>query len=107
MKGSGVTESEQAANARKVDVDWSFQQVGAMAVVVPQEIDDEHGGHVQARECSGPPGADGAHGGRAPFAVDEHPVADGVDDVGGDEREGHDADHVHGLQATAHREVEQ
>ncbi len=46
-------------------------------------------------------------GGRSPVAVDENPVAEGVDDVGGDERESDDAHHVHGLQAAAHGEIEQ
>src|SRR5207245_2236817 len=47
------------------------------------------------------------HGRRAPFAVDENPVEEGVDDVGAYQREGDGLCHVHGLQATAHSEVQE
>ena len=107
LNGGRIAEGDEAANAREINVDGSFEQIGAMAAVVPQEIDDQDGGHVQARDGGGPAGADGAHGGRSPVSVNKNPVADGVDDVGGDEREGHDADHVHGLEAAADGEIEE
>ena len=46
---------------------------------------------------------DGAPG----VAKDEEPVADGVDDVGADERDGDGTDVVEGLQVAAEGEVEE
>lgn len=103
----GNAERDEAANAREVHIDRSFEKFRAVLVVVPEKIADEDRSHVDAGDGGGPAGADGAHGGKAEFAVDEKPVEDGVDDVGGDERERDGADHVHGLQAAAHGEVEE
>ena len=43
----------------------------------------------------------------AEFAVDQNPIENSVDDVGRDQCERHRANHVHGLQAPANREVQQ
>src|SRR5262249_44796736 len=78
----GNTERDEAADARQVHINGSFEQLGAVFVVVPEKIADQDSSHVHARDGGGPAGANGAHGGEAELAVDEQPVEDGVDDVG-------------------------
>ena len=92
-----------------------------MAAVGLQDGDEQHGHEVEAGEAGGPGGADDSVGGdvegvvrvrasadlEVPLvAVDEDPVADEVDEVGGDEREGDGLGEVRGLQVAAEGEVE-
>ena len=107
LAGGGNAESEKMADAAEVDVDWSVAKFGVMAVVVPEEIADEKDGEVGARDGGGDAGASDAESGSAEFAVDEDPVADEVDDVGGDESEGNGAHHVHALECAANGEVQE
>ena len=76
-----------------------------MLAVVPEQIGDQHARHIDASNCGGPAGADRAHRGRAPFAVDQNPIEDSVDDVCGDQSKGHRSNHVHCLKAAANGEV--
>src|SRR5579885_2445530 len=78
-----------------------------MAAVVPEQIADENNREVYAGKRRGPAGTDDAHGGSAPFAVNENPVKERVDDVCGDQREGDRQDQVHGLDAAADSEIEE
>ncbi len=78
-----------------------------MFSVVPQQVADKHGGHVEPRDRRGPAGTNGTHRGRTPFAVDQNPVAERIDNVGANEREGYGFHHVHRLQAATHGEIEQ
>src|SRR5579885_3356860 len=78
-----------------------------MAAVVPEQIADENNREVYAGKRRGPAGTDDAHGGSAPFAVNENPVKERVDDVCGDQREGDRPDQVHGLDAAADSEIEE
>ena len=47
LHGGGKAESDETADARKIDVDGRLEQFGAMAAVVPEQIADEDGGHVE------------------------------------------------------------
>src|SRR5207249_5517658 len=58
-----------------------------MPPVVPKKIADEHSRQIHARNRGGPAGAHDTHRGGTPFAVDENPVEEGVDDIGADESE--------------------
>src|SRR5260370_1262042 len=78
-----------------------------MLLVVPEQVANEDGRKIDAGEGSGPAGTDGAHRGRTKPSVDEKPVAKGVDDVRGYQREGDGANHVHALHATPYCEIEQ
>ncbi len=97
----GKAKNEQSLDARKVEIDGRLQKFGAVLAVVPEQIDDKHERHVGAGERRGPAGADDAHVRQAPLTVDQRVIADGIDDVRGDQREGDRPDHVHGLDAAA------
>ena len=111
LAAGGGAEEGEAAEAGGFEV----AQHAAEAVVVPAldapEGDDEEEGEVAARDGGGQAGAgdaergdvDGAPG----VAEDEEPVADDVDEVRGDEREGDGADVVEGLEVAAEGEVEE
>src|SRR5579883_1326759 len=107
LNGRGQAEEDEAPNADEINVHGSFEQLGAVAAVVPKQIADKDERQIHAGKRGGPPGTDDAHGRSAPFAVDENPVEEGVDDVGGDQREGHGPDQIHGLNAAADSEIEE
>src|SRR5260221_4110137 len=77
-----------------------------MTAVIPKEVPDENESHVEASERGGPSGTDQTHGWGSPLAVDEHPIEEKIDEIGGDQREGYGPDHVHRLDAAAHGEIE-
>src|SRR5436309_16049477 len=78
-----------------------------MPPVVPKKIADEHSREIPARNRGGPAGAHDTHRGGTPFAVEENPVEEGVDDIGADESESDGLGNVHGLQATANGEIQE
>src|SRR5277367_1899354 len=92
LNGGGKAQGEQTTETREIRLRGSFQKFGAMAVVVPEKVDDEKSGDVGSRDAGSDAGAGNAHCWRAKFAVDEDVVADQVDDVGGDQGEGNGAD---------------
>jgi len=106
LQGSGQAEGNEPADALDIDFDRSFQEVGAMAMVVPEQVADENKGEVGARDSGGPTGAGDTKGRHAEFAEDEDVVAEEVDEIGGDEGEGNGANHVHALEGAANGEVE-
>jgi len=79
--------------------------VSVVARVVPEEEDDNNSSEIGARDGGGDAGADHAEHGETPVAEDEKIVAEEVDQIGGDEREGDGADQVHALQRAAEGEV--
>ena len=106
LDGSGKAESKEMANAFEIDLDRSFEEIGVVATIVPEEIDDQNQNHVETRDGSGPAGAFHSHLGEAELAVDECVVEEEIDEIGGDEGECDGADHVHGLEGAANGEVE-
>jgi hypothetical protein len=94
------------APKRQINIHGSSQKFGAMFAVVPQQVTDQHAGHVRPGNCRGPAGADCAHRVHTQLSIDQDPVAEGVDDVCADQCERHGLHHVHGLQAAAHGEIE-
>ena len=107
LQGGWQAEGNEAADALDIDFDGSLKEVGAMAMVVPEQVADENEGQVGARDCSGPAGAGYAEGGHTEFAEDENVVAAEIDEIGGDQGEGDGADHVHPLEGAAYREIEE
>ena len=47
LHGGGKAQRDEAANAWQVEVYRSLQKLRAMAMVVPEKIADQHGGHVE------------------------------------------------------------
>ena len=80
--------------------------MGLVSRVVPEKKNDEDRGEVSAGDGGGNAGAYDTERGKAPMAEDEEIVADGIDEIGGDEREGDGADKIHALQSAAEGEVE-
>ena len=80
--------------------------VGVVASVIAEKKNDEDRGQVGAGDGGGDAGADYAEHREARMAEHEKVVADGIDEVGGDECEGYGANEVHTLERTAKREVE-
>src|SRR4029077_13477313 len=76
LNGSRESQSNEAADARQVDVDGSAQQFGSVLPVVPEQVTDEHRGHVKPGDGRRPAGTNRTHSGRSPFAVNENPIAD-------------------------------
>ena len=105
LRCGGQAENDEAADPSEIDVDGSLEQFGAMAAVVPKQVTNKNQSHVEASEGGGPSGADHAHCRGSPFAVDEHPIKKKIDEIRGDEGEGHWPDHVHGLDAAADGEI--
>ena len=114
LRAGGGAEAEELAKMLELDAAGGLEQAVAVAAVGLQDGDEQHGHEVEAGEAGGPGGADDSVGGdvqrvgaEAPVvAVDEDPVADEVDEVGGDEREGDGFGEVRGLQVAAEGEVE-
>ncbi len=96
----------RALDAGKINVYRRLQEYGAVLAVVPKQINDEHERHVAAGDSGRPAGADRTHIREAPFAVNQNIVAEGIDNVRGNEGEHDGANHVHRLQAAAQREIE-
>ena len=97
----------EATDALDIDFDGSFQQVGAVAMVVPEKIADENEGEVGAGDGRGPAGAGNAKGGEAELAKDEDVIAEEVDEVGGDQCERDGPNHVHPLHGSPNSKIEQ
>ena len=57
LKGGGKTESDEATDALEIGIGGSFEEIGAMAVVVPEKIGDEEKAEIGSRECGGQAGA--------------------------------------------------
>ncbi len=57
LQGGGKTKSEETADALEIGISRSFEEIGAMAVVVPEKIGDEEKAEVRARECGSQAGA--------------------------------------------------
>jgi len=106
LQSGGKTEGDKAADTLEVGLCRSFQEIGAMAVVVPEKIADENEREIAAGKGGGPAGAGDAEGGEAELAKDKNVVAEKVDEIGGDERESDGAHHVHALKGTAHGKIE-
>ena len=100
------TESDELADTVEVRVNGSFEELGFVAGVVPEEIDNEDEREIGARDAGGDAGTGDAEGRAAELAVDEDIVADEVDEIGGDESEGDGANHVHTLECATDSEVE-
>src|SRR5262249_46873314 len=79
LKRGGNAERDQLPDAAQIQIHRSLQQFGAMFSVVPEKITDQDSSHVDAGDGGGPAGANRAHGGESPFAVNEQPVEHGVD----------------------------
>ncbi len=75
--------------------------------VVPDDRGQRHERHRDPRHERGPGGAVGAERGQAEVPVDQRPVADRVDDVGGDEREHHRPHQADRLQIAPRRGVDE
>jgi len=82
-----------------------------MAAFDPPKGDDHEEREIAAGEGGGKAGSGDSEGwdmdGTPGVAEDEEPVADDVDQVGGDERPGDGADVVEGLEVAAEGEVEE
>ncbi len=80
---------------------------GPLAIDPPHR-EQQRRQHVGARDHRGPRRSRHAERRKAVVSVDQHPIAGGVDQVCGDEREHHRHGRVHALQvAAAHRVAEQ
>jgi len=86
-----------------------------VAAVGEEDSDEQHGHEVEASEAGGPGGADDSVGGDVDgvaeempgVTVDKEPVADEVNEVGGDKCEGDGLGVVRGLEVAAEGEIEQ
>ncbi len=107
LHGSGKTQGNKAADAIEVGAKRGFAHVGLVSRVVPEKKNDEDRGEVGARDGGGDAGADDTEHGKSPVAEDEEIVAEEIDEVGGDEREGDGADEIHALEGAAKSEVEE
>ncbi len=107
LQRGGKTKSEEATDALEIGISGSFEEIGAMAVVVPEKIGDEEKAEISSRECGGQTGAGDAEGRESKFAVDEDVVAKKIDEIGGDQSEGDGTNHVHALEGAAYGEVEE
>ena len=105
MHGCGEAESNEPADAGEIGTERGLPHVGVIAHVVPEKKNDEDRGEVGAGDGSGNAGADDAEHGKSAVAKDEEIVAEGVDEIGGDEGEGDGADEVHSLEGAAKGEV--
>jgi len=107
LAGGRQSQLDEAANARRRRPPGDAEQPVSGAALVPQDGAQQNGGHVGARERSGKRRPRDAHGRHAPVAEHQHPVAGGVHQVGGHQRESHRFDDVHRLQIAAESGVEQ
>ena len=87
LTGGRNTEGEEMANALKVDVDRSVQEISVMAVVIPEKIGEEKSGEIGTRDGGGDAGAGDAEGRKAEFTVNEDPVAREIDEICGDRKD--------------------
>src|SRR6266404_2921529 len=78
-----------------------------MLAVVPEQVAHKDRREIDARPGRGPTRADGSHGWRPELAVNEEPVASGVDEVRGDKSKCDGTNHVHPLHASPHGEIKQ
>ncbi len=111
LAAGGGTEECEAADAGGFEVVPHAAEAVAVTAFDPPERDDHEESQVAAGDGGGETCAGDAEGGDVDWAPgvaeDEEPVADGVDEVRGDERDGDGADVVEGLQVAAEGEVEE
>src|SRR5712691_10251997 len=107
LHGCGKAQGDEATDALQFRLNWRAQQLCAVLLVVPEQIANEDCCKIDACPGRRPTGTDRSHRGCAEFAVDQNPVADGVDDVRSHQGEGDGANQVHGLDASSHREIQQ
>ena len=106
LHSGGEAESDEAPDARQIGEKRGLTQVSVVAGVVPEKKNDEDRGEVGAGDRRCDAGADNAEHGESPVAEDQEIVAEGIDEIGGDEGEGDGADQVHALEGAAEGEVE-
>src|SRR6267378_6438387 len=78
-----------------------------MLAVVPEQIAHKDRREIDARPGSGPTRADGSHGWRPELAINEEPVAAGVDKVRSHKSKCDGTNHVHPLHASPHGKIKQ
>ena len=115
----GDAEGEQAAEERPLQTERDVEEAVAMAAVVKPNGRGEDEREIDAGERGCKAGAEDSEAlpaqvqaGEAPtvapiVAVDEEPVEEEIDEIGGDEREGDGTDVIEGLQVTAKGEIDE
>src|SRR5206468_9871334 len=105
LAAGGGSEEGEASNAGGFEVVSHAAQAVTVATLDAPERDDHEEGQVAAGHGGGEAGSGDAQGGDADWAPrvaeDQQPVADRVDDVGGDESDSDRTDVVEGLQIAA------
>ena len=111
LAACGGSEESEAADAGGFEVAGHAAEAVVVAAFDPPEGDDHEEREIAAGEGGGEAGSGDSEGwdvdGSPGVAEDEEPVADYVDEVGGDECDGDGADVVEGLQIAAEGEVEE
>ena len=107
LRGGGEAEPPQTHEALARQATRDIRESRRARAVDPTRGEPQHAEHVDARDARRPRGAGHAERRQAQLTVDERPVGGGIQQVGGDEREGDWGDDVHPLQVAADRGVEQ
>src|SRR5712664_3797952 len=105
LHGRGKTQSDETTDTHQIRLNGRAQQASAMLVVVPEQVAHKDRREIDARPGRGPARADGSHGRSAELAVDEEPVASGVDEVSGHKSKCDGANHAQILTAAPHGEL--
>ena len=103
---AGIPSCSRRAEARPIRRRGDVKQSGAPHAIVVECAGDQHARHINARGEGGPGRSVRAHGAEAQMAVDQDPVAEQVDGIGGDQREHHRLDQADALQIPAEGEVQ-
>jgi len=82
-------------------------KTGVIAGIEPEKKRDQDSSEIGARDGRGNAGADHAERREAPMAENEKIVAEEIDDVGGNERDGDRPHEIHSLEGAAEGEVEE
>ena len=111
LRADGAAETDEFADACGFITPFGFEEAVAVAAVVVEDGGEHDGGLIAAGERGGPARAGDSVGrdvdGTPVVTVDEEPVEEDVDEVGGDEREGDGADVIEGLQVAAEDEPQE
>ena len=82
------------------------ERMSALPLMLPCPP-NQHAGHIDAGHAGGKRGPAHAHCGKAQLAIDEHPVAEPIDQVGGDQGESDRPDLPYALQIAPESDVYQ
>ena len=101
------------ADAREQPQPTEIGADGGKRVALPgpagakRDSDEEEGDHIEADDDRRPAGAGDAEGTGAEVSVEEGPIGDEIDQVGGDERDGDEEDAIDGLEIATKGPVEE